>query len=150
MILFGKNLKTLITKLAISQASIEAVVDKRQTTISNWINGKTSPDAEDLVKLSDFFGVAIDDLCLTDLSRGSLISESYVSNFRAKGSLKGSLKGSPKVIFHQNIGEEVHQESGEIGQLKSLLWSVLKLLEGIDSKLDRISTGANSGNQKNG
>lgn len=147
---FGKNLKTLISKLAISQASIESVVDKRQTTISNWINGKTSPDAEDLVKLGDFFGMAIDDLCLTDLSKGNLITEDYISHFRAKGSLKGSLKGSPKHIFHQNIGEDIHQESGDFGNLEALLFAVLKLLQGIDSKLDRISTPANSANQNNG
>lgn len=150
MKLFGRNLKTLIGKLAISQASIESVVGKRQTTISNWINGKTEPDASDLVKLGDFFGIAIDDLCLTDLSKGNLISEEYISNFRAKGSLKGSLIGSPKVKFHQIIDEDLHQETDIPTDLKTLLWTVIKLMQGIDQKLDLLREDIKSDHHKNG
>jgi transcriptional regulator with XRE-family HTH domain len=147
---FGKNLKFLISRLSISQASIESVVDKRQTTISNWINGKTDPDATDLVKLSEFFGIAIDDLCLTDLSVSNLIDEEYIANFRAKGSLKGKGIGSPKLKFHQNIGDLIHQESGIPEDTQALLWAVFKLMQGIDAKLDQLRADMKKDSQKNG
>jgi transcriptional regulator with XRE-family HTH domain len=55
----SKNLKFLITELNVSQISLEPVVNKKQQTISNWVNGKYEPEAEDLVRLSDWFGLPL-------------------------------------------------------------------------------------------
>jgi transcriptional regulator with XRE-family HTH domain len=145
MTYFGKNLKALVSKLGITQASIEGVVEKRQTTISNWVNGRTNPDAEDLVKLSEFFGLPIDDLCLTDLSHGNLITQDYISNFRAKGSLKGKPFGSLTAENNQFIAMKPIQNNDAREDDNPLLWSVLKLMQGIDQKLDEIRADIKAG-----
>jgi transcriptional regulator with XRE-family HTH domain len=135
---FGKNLRFLIKKLALSQASIESVVDKRQTTISNWINEKSSPDAEDLVKLSQYFGIPIDDLCLIDLSNGNLITEEYLRKFRHNGNQKGNLIGNPMTYFYQKTGmsrgtKEELEEAEE-----GAIWLILHVVRQMDIKLDLI------------
>ena len=135
---FASNLKLLMKQLALSQASIEKVVDKRQTTISNWINGKTSPDVEDLIKLSDFFMIPIDDLCQTDLAKGNLINETYFEKFKQFGSLKGNEIGKLKAEFHQNIAEVKQALHVENSEEEAALWTVLQVMKQMAESLDRI------------
>jgi transcriptional regulator with XRE-family HTH domain len=131
------NLKFLIKTLGQSQASIESVVERRQQTISNWLNGKGEPDASDLVKLSHFFGISIDDLCLTNLSEGNLIDEAYVARFRQIGKVKGNLMGNPMAQIHQNNGEGRTAAKGLEQPEETFLWAVFEQLKRLNEKIDR-------------
>jgi transcriptional regulator with XRE-family HTH domain len=133
MLHFAKNLKLLMKTTATTQVQLESVVNKRQTTISNWLNGKGSPDAEDLVRLSSFFAISIDDLCLIDLSHGNLISEDYLANFRQFGNLKGNPMGNPMAHPYHFSGNPASQE--EEGQ-ETYLWAILQAIKLMDKKLD--------------
>lgn len=135
---FASNLKFLLSKLSLSQASIEPVVDKRQTTISNWLNGKSSPDAGDLVKLSQFFLISMDDLCLMDLSKGDLIDEDFVFRFRQKGNLKGNVNGNPMAQIHHFSGNPGQALEGwkELGEMS--VWTIMQAIRQLDQKLDAI------------
>jgi transcriptional regulator with XRE-family HTH domain len=135
---FAKNFKYLLQKLSLSQASIEPVVDKRQTTISNWLNGKSSPDAGDLVKLSHFFLISMDDLCLMDLSNGNLIDEEYVSRFRQKGNPNGNQNGNLMSEFHHFSGNPSLAVNSKKELEETNLWIVMNALKAIDQKLDEI------------
>lgn len=132
-------------KLAISQASLEKVVDKRQTTISNWLNGKTNPDAEDLLKLSQFFGLQMDDLLLTDLASGNLLGEDYVAKFRQFGSLKGQVIGKLSTEFNQNIGETRMANLETIHTDDPSLWALLQIMKQMAESLDRIERKLDQG-----
>jgi transcriptional regulator with XRE-family HTH domain len=127
------NLKFLMRKLGQSQASIESVVERRQQTISNWLAGKGEPDASDLIKLSHFFGISIDDLCLTDLANGNLIDEAYLARFRQIGKVKGNLLGNPMASIHHFSGEPKAMQEG---QEETYLWAVLQQLKAMDQKLE--------------
>lgn len=133
---FGKNLKGLIEKLAISQASIENVVEKRQTTISNWIHGRTDPNAEDLVRLSLYFGISVDDLLFTDLEGGNLITEAFVQKFKQKGSLNGNVTGNLTTKVHQFIGEQAELKKDLSQSEETAFWTLLQMIRQLDSKLD--------------
>lgn len=49
---FSRNLTALMRKRDISQANISAFLEKNQSTISQWMNAKAMPTAENLVSLS--------------------------------------------------------------------------------------------------
>ena len=140
----GKNLKFLIDKLGISQASIEAIVGKRQQTISNWINERNQMDAEDLIKLVDHFGLSLEDFCLMDLSKGNLINQQYIAQFMEKGNLKGNRRGNPNPTFHQNIGESLPANTANQGGQDDSFNMVMIMLREVISKLDRISASIDS------
>lgn len=134
----GKNLKFLIDELDITQASIESVVGKRQQTISNWTHGRNQMDAEDVVKLCDYFGLSLEDFCLKDLSMGNLIDEEYKSKFKEKGNLIGNPIGNLKSVFHQNIGENSPLRQGVPGGEDQAFWILIGLIQQLNSKVDAI------------
>ncbi|MBP3442980.1 MAG: helix-turn-helix domain-containing protein [Clostridia bacterium] len=55
-------IKDLRRKKGITQSELAALCGVHQTAVSQWENGRTLPDKNSLVKLSDFFGVSIDTL----------------------------------------------------------------------------------------
>jgi transcriptional regulator with XRE-family HTH domain len=136
----SKNLKFLITELNVSQISLEPVVNKKQQTISNWVNGKYEPEAEDLVRLSDWFGIAIDDFCLIDLSEGNLITQEYIAKFKKHGNLKGNLRGNLKREIHKINGDKDGEDLTRLGWQEGF-WILMKLLQQMDAKLDQIKAG---------
>lgn len=57
------NLKQLREQRKISQQELARVLNIKQTTYSNYENGKTQPDLELLKKIADYFDVSLDFLC---------------------------------------------------------------------------------------
>ncbi len=62
------NIRLLRKKIAETQTGIGLLVNKGQTTIGNWENGKSEPNIGELLILSNFFGISIDLLIKVDLS----------------------------------------------------------------------------------
>lgn len=73
-------IKTLRKQHGYSQAELAKKLNVHQTAISQWENGRTSPDKETLIKISELFNVSLDSL-LKDLIPGhhSNDTESNVS-----------------------------------------------------------------------
>lgn len=140
----AKNLKFLMSKLAVSQRQLESAVNKGQTTIGNWIRGETYPNSEDLVKLSAFFGISMDDLCLTDLEHGNLITEAYLANFRKFGKAIGQQIGHPTAQNDQFFAQYRKIEETE----ESALWAVLQALHRIGQDVSQIKDWINKQGQK--
>lgn len=61
------NLKYLRNEIGKSQDDIGKIVNKGNTTISNWEKGIRSPDAVDLALLANYFSISVDDLINKDL-----------------------------------------------------------------------------------
>lgn len=66
---FGQNLKTIRIERKLSQAELGAQLNKGQKTIGNWETGYSEPCIEDLLRISHFFGIAIDTLIRTEILR---------------------------------------------------------------------------------
>lgn len=96
-------------------------------------------EAEDLIRLSDHFGLSLEDFTLRDLSKGNLITEAYIKRFHEKGNLKGNLTGHLKGQIHKNIGEEKARESAQKPGDDNGYTMVMILLKEMNAKLDRIS-----------
>jgi len=60
--LFGTNLRYFRKKQKISQQELGQLIDKPQTTISDWENGKYLPDIDDAVKIASALGVSVSEL----------------------------------------------------------------------------------------
>lgn len=144
----GKNLKFLMTKLNVSQAKLEPIVNKKQQTISNWISEKTQMDTEDLVNLTDFFGIALDDFCLIDLSESNLITDSYIAKFRVKGNLMGNGIGNLITTVHKKIGELGEEKPSQMEGGDAGMWAVFQVLQQMNGKLDQIKDSLNNRESK--
>lgn len=63
---FGEKLKTERTKKGWSQEELAAKLFVSRQSVSKWENGQNYPSIEVIIKVSDLFGVSIDDLLRSD------------------------------------------------------------------------------------
>jgi transcriptional regulator with XRE-family HTH domain len=138
MIYLSKNLIYLRKQFNVSQAQLALQVDKRQSTIGNWENDQTYPDANDLIKINQFFGISIDFLLLVDLQKGNLITKEHVEEFKRNGNLIGNPIGKLKPKFEGIKSNGSHDLEDNLEQEKAKDWAVISLLKGIDEKIDQI------------
>lgn len=71
MIFLGNNIRFLRKQSSKTQSEVAAVLKKGQTTIGNWENGISEPNLEELVVLSNYFDISLDELVRTDLEASS-------------------------------------------------------------------------------
>jgi transcriptional regulator with XRE-family HTH domain len=69
------NLKYLRKKKGLTQLELRTILGYTRSTWSNYENGLTNPSIEDLITISNFFGVTLDDLIMNDLSTRILSDE---------------------------------------------------------------------------
>jgi transcriptional regulator with XRE-family HTH domain len=55
------NLKILRNRLGKNQTYIASIVDKTQQTIGNWESGIGEPNIYELIKITNLFGISLDD-----------------------------------------------------------------------------------------
>lgn len=58
----SKNIKDVIDLSGVSRKIIAEKLGVSQVSISNWINGKNSPDLETLITFCEMFGVSLDEI----------------------------------------------------------------------------------------
>jgi len=68
---FSKNLKYLRNINKLNQDDIAKIVKKDRSLISQWEADSKNATVEDIIKLSDYFNVPMDDLVGTDLALNS-------------------------------------------------------------------------------
>ena len=79
-----KQLKAHRERLGLSQEDVCHAIYVSRQTMSSWENGKTYPDVQSLLLLSDLFGVSIDDLVKGDVvSMKEMISKDALNMERA-------------------------------------------------------------------
>ncbi len=59
---FGETLKELRSNQNIGQIMLSKKIGISQSTISKWENGITEPSLSNLIALSDYFDISIDEL----------------------------------------------------------------------------------------
>lgn len=70
----GKRIAEIRKEHTITQEGLAEICSVTRQTISNWENGKSYPDLETLVLLSDTFGVSLDELLKGDRKMVSTIT----------------------------------------------------------------------------
>lgn len=95
------NLKKIRSYLGLTQADIALQLNKRNTAISSWENGLSSPSFKDIVKLSEIFGFPIADLIETEVKLSHLIKYPDSTKTSKKSNLKSPLKTPPNDILPQ-------------------------------------------------
>lgn len=64
--IIGQKLKEARARAGLSQEAVSEAIHVSRQTVSNWETEKTYPDVVSLVKLSDLFGVSLDELLKGD------------------------------------------------------------------------------------
>ncbi len=64
--IFGEKLKTERSKAGWSQEELAAKLFVSRQSVSKWENGQNYPSIEIIIKISDLFGVTIDELLRSD------------------------------------------------------------------------------------
>lgn len=59
---FSENLKYFRKQERLKQSELAEKLSTSQRKISYWENGKSAPDIDELISLSEIFNVSIDDL----------------------------------------------------------------------------------------
>ena len=65
----GNQIKQHRAALNLSQEELAEQIYVTRQTLSNWENGKTYPDVNSLLRLSDVFGVTLDELVKGDIPK---------------------------------------------------------------------------------
>lgn len=58
----GQRIREERKEKKISQTELSKIVNTTQDTISLWEKGKSAPNIEDIIKLSDYFKISIEEL----------------------------------------------------------------------------------------
>jgi len=120
---FCENLKYLLKKFGINQTDLAIHIDRQQTTVSNWINGISVPDVDDLVKIYHYFGFGIDALVLMDLSKSQLVTDKYVVNFKKLHNGDDAAKNTmeePDAVFNQTVMGQLKQMDDKLDNLQAM------------------------------
>lgn len=135
---FAANLKFLIKKFGTNQDQLAFAVDKKQQTISNWINEISFPDINDLLAIHQFFGISTDALLKDDLRKSKIVTDEHIEIFKRIGKVKNKNLGKVQTLSRQYFindgGLEIH--ANEPDPVAS--WAVMGQLKGIHDKLDQL------------
>ncbi len=63
----GGQIKRYRTRLGLSQEELADRIFVTRQSVSNWENGRTYPDLQSLLRLSDLFGLSLDELIKGDI-----------------------------------------------------------------------------------
>ncbi len=140
---FANNLRFLCRKYGVTQEQLKFQVDKGQTTIGNWQNGKAEPSIAELLLLSNYFDIDLHTFIAEDIEKGNLITGEMVENFRVKGNLKGNLKRN---LNPSNSSKkyELNDQSSELKDAgETTNWILLNGMRQIIEKLDQLQVSAN-------
>ncbi len=138
--LLGKNLRFLRLRENFTQAEMPTRCGISGATWSNYEIGNTEPSLSNILKISRLFRVSIDDLLTLDLEKGKPTDEIEVSIISQKG------KANSKVIGKLNTSENALNAPFEANE--SGIWTLIKLIQNMDGKLDGIRVLIEKGPKK--
>ncbi|MCO6543533.1 MAG: helix-turn-helix domain-containing protein [Lactobacillus sp.] len=79
--IFGQRLQKKRQSLHLTQVEVAQQLHVSQQTISSWEQGKSYPDIDSLIKLSDFYQISLDVLLKEDIGVKESIKKNEVFHF---------------------------------------------------------------------
>ena len=125
----GKNIRYLRKKSHQNQEDIALLVGKGQTTIGNWENGVSEPSLDDLLIISNYFGIPVDALLKTDLAISARRMEESQADDQGK---------TPLIYDHDHEGIISMVREREIDELSPILDEIKTIREEIASIKSRL------------
>lgn len=139
---FGNELRTLRKQRGISQDELGESLNVSRQTISKWENGTAYPDMLNLMGISEFFGVKIDDL-ISGSGESEADGESESSDLHEKREEKPAfhceyksrltVRGLPLIHINYGFGDYRAKGIVAIGNISSGVLSIGILAKGIIS-----------------
>jgi len=118
----GKNLRHLRKQSSRTQSEVASLIQKGQTTIGNWENGISEPSLNELLIISNYFDISVDNLLKVDLaesqvpiSRSGGLPRAYIPN--DKEPLKAEESGNAMAY----VLKEIRDMQQKIEQLSARL-----------------------------
>ena len=130
---FNANLRYIRKKLSISQEEVGSNIGVRGTTISNWENGVSEPDVQQLIPLCHYFGFSADVFLFENFTTGKLINDDYLSKFNNR--FKSTARALPRSFEYRQDGDRVSLVNEDE---QNFLWIVLQTLRQMDTKLTEV------------
>jgi len=120
---FASNLKFLLKRFGVNQIELAQYMNRQQTSVSNWINGISVPDVDDLVKIHHFFGFGMDALILMDLSKSQLVTDKYIASFQKNRAAEFSknMIQEPEIALGRTLLDQLKQMDGKLDKMASKL-----------------------------
>jgi len=92
---FGDNIKYLRELKGLNQKELALELALTNTSISNWENGVASPDVFTSIKLSNYFGISVNDLFTKNLSVNEKDNSHYINTIETNKESVISENGIP-------------------------------------------------------
>lgn len=137
----AKNIVYLRKALGVTQAGLAACLKKGQSSVANWENDVSSPNADDLLLIYRFFGVSIQELILADLEKTNPVTHEFIKRFRQKTEGKATRRSNPVVRKSASYLTAEHRPSTVQEPEEPLSQTVVQLLKQIAEKLDAVRAG---------
>lgn len=102
-IFLGPNLRYLRKQKGLNQQDLAVFVGKGDTTIGNWEKGISEPNFTELTKISNYFGISVDDLLYTDLANAHLKRSGGEGKNRGKSTPKSTPNRTPNTVSDPNL-----------------------------------------------
>jgi transcriptional regulator with XRE-family HTH domain len=116
---FAKNLYHLRKSKNITQHQLAQKMQKANTTIGNWENGLSQPNIEELLILSNIFGISLQDLVETDLNKTGPVGKKQTLQQTSPG--PDNELAEDGVVFGDPVLAELRKINRSIEQLSMLV-----------------------------
>lgn len=130
---FRKNLEFLKHKRGETYASIGLQADVSANTVSYWLNKNFEPKMIEVVKLSQYFEIPINDLLFTDLSNTDLTENRSVEKKPTNTNLN---TGANTDLTTQNPLTLAHRQQAEVPPLWAI--GMLQKLEAMAADIEAL------------
>jgi transcriptional regulator with XRE-family HTH domain len=100
----GKNIRYLRKQSSKTQTDLAVLINKGQTTIGNWENQISEPNVEELLIISNYFGIPVDLLLKEDIAQRDLHKNAGGSD--EKLSRKSSVKYAQPEEFQSVVKDK--------------------------------------------
>ena len=103
----GGQIKRYRTRLGLSQEELADRIFVTRQSVSNWENGRTYPDLQSLLRLSDLFGLSLDELIKGDIeTMKEEINRLEIQKMNRWGGILALLVGLAVALKVENIKKD--------------------------------------------
>ena len=97
------KIKELREERFLKQIQLADAIGTSQRNVSHWENGINEPDVSSLIKLADYFGVSLDELCGRTVPDSTVLGDGEKSLYKKLCSLNAEQKNALLIFLDKII-----------------------------------------------
>jgi transcriptional regulator with XRE-family HTH domain len=143
---FATNLTYCRKVFRVTQENLAIQLNRSQSTIGGWENKVSEPNVDALIKLSEFFGISIDNIIKVDLVNVNPIE--FKEMVKKEGNVNLNVNPSVNLMGKEILKKDRKYTISDTPESvvndgdPSTQWATLKILQQMDQKLDRLLLSA--------